>query len=315
LEALVLPETAGDPMSEQKWVRSSLRHLSEQLGQVGHLISPPTLARLLRKLGYSLRVNVKKLEASAAHPERQQQFAYLETQKQAFRTAGLPLISVDTKKKELIGNFKNAGQTWCQHAEEVNVHDFPSDALARAVPYGIYDVSQKRGSVYVGISADTPEFAVTAIARWWEEEGQLNYPQAKQLLILADAGGSNGYRSRSFKLYLQERVSDRYGLTVSVCHYPTGCSKWNPIEHRLFSYISLNWAAKPLRTLETMLNFLRGTTTSTGLTVRATLLEGTFEKGQSVSDDQMKQLNIEHAEVCANWNYTLRPRVAELSSP
>jgi Rhodopirellula transposase DDE domain len=209
---------------------------------------------------------------------------------------------------------KNAGQMWCQHADEVNVHDFPSDALARAVPYGIYDVSKNCGSVYVGISADTPEFAVAAIARWWEEEGQLNYPQANQLLILANAGESLGYRTRSFKLYLQERVSDRYGLTVRVCHYPTGCSKWNPIEHRLFSQMSLNWAGKPLRTLETMLNFLRGTTTSTGLTVRAALLEGTFEKGQTVSEDQMKHLYIEQAAVCPQWNYTLRPRVASLSS-
>lgn len=185
---------------------------AERLGQVGHLVSAPTVARLLRKLGYSLRVNVKKREGSRAHPERQQQVAYLEKQKDTFGTAGLPIMSVDTKKKELIGNFKNAGQTWCHHPEEVSVHDFPSDALARAVPYGIYDVSRKRGSVYVGISADTPEFAVAAIARWWQEEERLNYPQANQLLILADAGGSNGCRARSFKLYLQERVSDRYGL-------------------------------------------------------------------------------------------------------
>jgi len=301
-------------MSEQKWVRSSLRHLSERLEQGGHLVSAPTVARLLRKLGYSLRVNVKKQEASATHPERQQQFAYLEMQKDAFGTAGLPIISVDTKKKELIGNFKNAGQAWCPHPEEVNVHDFPSEALARAVPYGIYAVNRQQGSVYVGVSADTPEFAVAAIARWWEEEGRLNYSEADQLLILADAGGSNSCRTRSFKLYLQERVSDRYGLTISVCHYPTGCSKWNPIEHRLFSHISLNWAGKPLRTLETMLNFIRGTATSTGLTVRAALLEGAFEKGQTISEEQMKQLNIEHATVCAQWNYTLRPRVAELSA-
>jgi len=284
------------------------------LEQVGHGASPPTVGRLLRKLGYSLRVNVKKHEGSSAHAEREPQFVYLETQQQAFATAGLPIISVATKKKELIGNFKNAGHAWCQHPEEVNVHDFPSEALARAVPYGIYDVSKKLGSVYVGLSADTPEFAVAAIARWWEEEGQKNYPQAKQLLILADAGGSNGCRPRSFKLQLQEQLSDRYGLTVNVCHYPTGCSKWNPIEHRLFSHISLNWAGKPLRTLETMLNFLRGTTTNTGLTVRAALLEGTFETGQAVSEDQMKQLHIEHAAVCAQWNYTLQPRVAGLSS-
>lgn len=301
-------------MTEQQWVRSSLRHLSERLEQGGHLVSAPTVACLLRKLGYSLRVNVKKQEGSSAHSQRQQQFEYLETQKATFGTAGLPIISVDTKKKELIGNFKNAGQAWCQHQEEVNVHDFPSEALARAVPYGIYDVNRQQGSVYVGTSADTPEFAVAAIARWWEEEGGLNYSKADQLLILADAGGSYGCLTRSLKLHLQERVSDRYGLTVSVCHYPTGCSKWNPIEHRLFSQISLNWAGKPLRTLETMLNFIRGTATSTGLTVLAALLEGTFEKGQSVTEDQMKQLNIEHAAVCAQWNYMLRPRVVVLST-
>jgi hypothetical protein len=171
---LVLPETAGDPMSEQKWVRSSLRHLSQRLEQVGHLVSPPTGARLLRKLGYSLRVNVKKQEARSAHPERNQQFEHIEAEKQRFQAAGCPIISVDTKKKELIGNFKNAGQTWCQQADEVNVHDFPSDAPARAVPYGIYDGSRKQGSVYVGLSADTPEFAVAAIARWWQEEGGHN---------------------------------------------------------------------------------------------------------------------------------------------
>lgn len=296
-------------MSEQKWVRSSLRHLSQRLKGIGHSISPPTVGRLLRKLGYSLRVNVKKHEASAAHPERNQQFEQIQAQKQRFQAAGWPIISVDTKKKEVIGNFKNAGQTWCQHAEEVNVHDFPSEALARAVPYGIYDVSRHRGSVYVGISADTPEFAVATIARWWEEEGRVNSPQANQLLILADGGGSNGCRPRCFKQQLQEQLSDRYGLTVTVCHYPTGCSKWNPIEHRLFSQISLNWAGKPLRSLETMLTYLRGTTTSTGLTVRAALLEGTYEKGQKVSDAQMKQLNIEHHSVCGQWNYTIRPHV------
>jgi len=296
-------------MSEQKWVRSSLRHLSQRLKDIGHSISPPTVGRLLRKLGYSLRVNVKKHEASAAHPERNQQFEQIQAQKQRFQAAGWPIISVDTKKKELIGNFKNAGQTWCQHAEEVNVHDFPSEALARAVPYGIYDVSRNRGSVYVGISADTPEFAVATIARWWEEEGRVNYPQANQLLILADGGGSNGCRPRCFKQQLPEQLSDRYGLTVTVCHYPTGCSKWNPIEHRLFSQISLNWAGQSLRSLETMLNYLRGTTTSTGLTVRAALLEGIYEKGQKVSDAQMKQLNIEHHSVCGQWNYTIRPHV------
>ena len=300
-------------MSEQKWVRSSLRHLSERLKEVGHAASPPTVARLLRKLGYSLRVNVKKQEASSAHPDRQQQFEVIESHKQVFQAAGWPIVSVDTKKQELIGNFKNGGQAWGQEAEVVNVHDFPHDALMRAVPYGIYDVSHNCGSVYVGCSADTPQFAVTALARWWQEEGRCRFPEARELLVLADAGGSNSARSRSFKLQVQEQLSDRYGLNVTVCHYPTGCSQWNPIEHRLFSQISCNWAGKPLRSLDTMLNYIRGTSTQTGLTVRATYLEGTFEKGQKVSDEQMQQLNLEKAEVCSLWNYTLRPRLAALS--
>lgn len=300
-------------MSEQKWVRSSLRHLSKCLQDVGHPASPPTVGRLLRKLGYSLRVNAKKREASAAHPDREQQFEIIADQRQVFQAAGSPIISVDTKKKELIGNFKNAGRAWGQEAEAVNVHDFPHDALLRAVPYGIYDVGNNRGAVYVGASADTPAFAVAALARWWEDEGQQRFPHATQLLILADAGGSNGARTRSFKLHLQEQVSDRYGLSVTVCHYPTGCSKWNPIEHRLFSQISLNWAGKPLRSLDIMLNSIRGTTTQTGLTVQAARLEGTFEKGQKVSDDQMQQLNIEHQSVCRQWNYTIRPRLPALS--
>jgi hypothetical protein len=300
-------------MSEKKWVRSSLRQLSQRLSGLGHSVSPPTVGRLLHQLGYSLRVNVKKLEASAVHPEREKQFDLIETQKQRFESANLPIISVDTKKKELIGNFKNAGQAWGQQPQYVNMHDFPQEALGKAVPYGIYDLAHNRGAVYVGSSADTPEFAVTVLARWWEEEGRVIYPEAKQLLILADSGGSNGCRSRMWKLQLQEQLSDRYGLTVMVCHYPTGCSKWNPIEHRLFSYISLNWAGCPLRSFDILLNYLRGTTTRAGLTVRATLVEGVYAKGQRVSDTQMEQLNIEYAEVCAQWNYTLRPRVADLS--
>ncbi len=236
-------------MSEQKWVRSSLRQLSQRLGNLGHSVSPPTGGRLLRHLGYSLRVNVKKLEASASHPERAKQFDHIEVQKQRFQSANWPIISVDTKKKELIGNFKNAGQAWGQQPDYVNVHDFPPEALGKAVRYGIYDLTHNRGTVYVGSSADTPEFAVTALARWWEEEGRATYPEANQLLVLADSGGSNGYRPRMWKQQLQEQLSDRYGLTVVVWDSPTGCSKWNPIEHRLFSYISLNWAGCPGREL------------------------------------------------------------------
>ena len=208
---------------------------------------------------------------------------------------------------------KNAGQAWGQQPYYVNMHDFPQEALGKAVPYGIYDLTHNRGAVYVGSSADTPEFAVTVLARWWEEEGRVIYPEAKQLLILADSGGSNGCRSRMWKQQLQEQLSDRYGLMVVVWNSPTGCSKWNPIEHRLFSYISLNWAGCPLRSFDILLNYLRGTTTRAGLTVRAALVEGEYAKGQRVSDTQMEQLNIEHAEVCPQWNYTLRPRVADLS--
>ncbi len=301
------PETAGEPTSKQKWVRSSLRQLSRRLAHAGHPASPPTVSRLLKKLDYSLKANVKK-KAGKEHPDRDQQFGYIETQKQAFQRAGLPIISVDTKKKELIGDFKNTGQSWCQEAEIVNVHDFPQDALGRAVPYGIYELNHNRGFIYMGISADTPQFAVDAIATWWQHEGDNAFPRANQLLILADAGGSNSYRSRVWKQQLQEQLSDRFGLIVTVCHYPGGCSKWNPIEHRLFSHISLNWMGKPLRTFDTMLAYIRGTTTTTGLTVKAFLVEGVYEKGQRVSDAEMEKLNLERHQVCPNWNYTIRPR-------
>jgi len=314
LQDLVAPETAGDPMSDQKWVRSSLRQLSTRLKDAGHPASPPTVGRLLDDLGYALHVNAKKLEASAAHANRNSQFEYITTQRQAFQAAGWPIISVDTKKKELIGNFKNAGLAWGQEAEAVNVHDFPQEAVGRAVPYGIYDLLHNRGTVYVGASADTPQFAVDAIACWWECAGRLAFPQVDHLLILADAGGSNGCRPRLWKQQLQEQLSDRFGLTVTVCHYPTGCSKWNPIEHRLFSHISINWAGKPLRTWDTMLAYIRGTTTSTGLEVQAVQLDGVYQTGQSVSDEDMQTLQIERHAVCPNWNYTIRPHPAAVST-
>ena len=311
LLGIVTPETAGDPMGARKWVRSSLRRLSQRLAQAGHPASAPTVSRLLQKHDYALRVNAKEKEAGSAHPDRDTQFQYIEAQQEAFATAGCPIISVDTKKKALIGDFKNAGQVWCQHAIEVNVHDFPSDALGRAVPYGIYDPQRNEAAVYVGASADTAEFAVTAIARWWEDRGGVAYPQATHLLILADAGGSNGCRPRLWKAQLQSHLSDRFGLTVTVCHYPTGCSKWNPIEHRLFSQISLNWAGQPLRTFETMLGYLRDTTTTTGLTVTARLLEGIYQTGKKIADTVMKTLNVTHHAVCPQWNYTIRPRVED----
>ena len=304
------PETAGDPMSRQQWVRSSLRSLSERLRAVGHPVSPPTVGRLLRRLGYALHVNAKQLEARSQHPHRDTQFVALAEQRQAFAAAGLPVISVDTKKKELIGLFKNAGQAWSLGAPAVNVHDFLSEATGRAVPYGIYDVEHNQGTVYVGLSGDTAQFAVDAIAHWWQTTGQAAYHPADHLLILADGGGSNGYRARLWKQQIQEHLCDGLGLTVSVCHYPPGCSKWNPIEHRLFGPISLNWAGTPLRTLDTMLAFVRGTTTSTGLTVHAAVLSGDYPTGVRVSDAAMQRLQVTKHTVCPDWNYTISPRAS-----
>lgn len=315
LQEVVEPETAGDPMGEQKWVRSSLCRLSTRLTAAGHPASPPTVRRLLRALDYAPHVNAKQVEARARHPERDAQFEHITAQRRAFQEAGLPVISVDTKKKELIGNFKNAGAAWSRAAEAVNVHDFPQDALGRAVPYGIYDLRHNRGTVAVGTSGNTARFAVDAIAGWWETEGQHAFPQADRLLILADAGGSNGCRPRLWKQQVQAQLCDRLGLEVTVCHYPTGCSKYNPIEHRLFGPISLNWAGRPLRTWGTVLAYARGTTTATGLAVRAYLHEGDYPTGERVADAEMAALNIEHHAVCPTWNYTIRPRPPAPSPP
>jgi len=304
----VEPETAGDPLSGQKWVRSSLRQLSLRLEQAQHPVSHTTVGRLLDKLGYALHVNAKKVEANANHADRGEQFEYIAAQRAAWKAAGLPIISVDTKKKELIGNFKNGGRAWSKEAEAVNVHDFLQEGLGRAVPYGIYDLMNNRGTIYVGSSGDTSEFAVDAIARWWESQGRTTFPGARELLILADGGGSNGWLPRLWKQQVQAQLCDGLGLMVTVCHYPTGCSKWNPVEHRLFGPISLNWAGKPLRTWDTMLAYLQGTKTSTGLEVSAFLQDGEYKTGHKVSDAEMKTLNLERHVVCPNWNYTLRPR-------
>lgn len=290
-------------MSERKWRRSSLRALSQALGGK---ISHTTVGRLLKALDYSLKANVKRLTGEP-HPDRDIQFAYIERQKQAFREAELPIISVDTKKKELIGPFKNPGRDWCQTAEAVNAHDFEQDALGKAVPYGVYDLTNNRGYVYVGCSADTSQFAVEQIAAWWLTFGCHDFPGAKRLLILCDAGGSNGYRPRLWKQRLQAMLADQLGLEVTVCHYPTGASKWNPIEHRLFGPISVNWAAQPLVSFEKMLALIRGTVTETGLKVEAFLVETVYATGLKVTDAVMKGLNLVHHAVCPKWNYTIRP--------
>ena len=221
--------------------------------------------------------------------------------------------NLDDTTKELIGDFKKSGKTWRKKALEVNEYDFPSLAICRAVPYGIYDVTKNQGYVYVGTSGDTPEFAADVIARWWNEEGCSVYLGMDTILILADGGGSNGCRVRAWKQQLQEKICDKLGLTVTVCHYPTRCSKWNPIERRLFSQISLNWAGKPLRTIETMLAYIRGTSTSTGLTVKAFLQDGIYETGQKVFKKDMKQLDLEYHTTCPDWNYTVHPRISSSS--
>jgi len=307
LETLVEGETAGDPTGDRKWVRSSLRYLSKSLGKLGHQVGHTTAGRLLKDMGYSLKSN-RKQRTGTPHTDRDRQFRYIGRVKALFVAAGHPVISVDTKKKELIGDFKNRGCVWCREPDEVNAHDFRQDAVGRAVPYGIYDLGHNLGYVVVGNSADTAEFAVDAIAWWWQLKDRPRFPDETKLLILADCGGSNGYRSRLWKKQLQEQLADHLGIEVMVCHYPTGASKWNPVEHRLFSHISLNWAGKPLRSFETMLACIRGTTTETGLRVQAFLLDREYEKGVKVSNKEMAALCLERRIVCPNWNYVIKPR-------
>jgi hypothetical protein len=291
-------------------VRRSLRHLSRRLRETGHQASLPTVRRVLADLGYRLHVNAKQVEGRATHPDRDAPFPYIARQRATFAAAGLPQVSVDSKKKERVGNFKNAGRGWSRTATAVNVHDFLTDGRGRAVPYGISDLTRNRGCVAVGQSVDTPRFAVDALARWWTTEGQAAYPAATELLVLADGGGSNSARSRVWKHHLQAQLCDRLGLTVTVCHSPPGCSKWNPIEHRRFGPISLNWAGPPLRDWETVLGHLRATTTTTGLVVTADLLAGAYPTGERVGDAAWDQLLVHRHTVCPAWNYTLRPRPA-----
>jgi hypothetical protein len=307
LASLLETQTAGDPMSRQKWIRCSLRHLSHALAEQGHAVSHMTVRRLLQEQDYTLQSNRKEL-ASKQHPDRDRQFRYIQRVRNLFRAAGHPIISVDTKKKELIGNFKNQGRAWRQQAEAVNVHDFRQDARGRAVPYGIYDIQHNLGYVHVGTSADTPEFAVDALVHWWQLPHRPHFADESKLLILADGGGSNGYRPRLWKKALQESLADAFQMDVMVCHYPTGASKWNPIEHRLFSYISINWAAQPLHSFDLMLRFIRDTTTTTGLAVEAYLSEQEYLAGSQVSDAEMAALNLQRRTVCPAWNYIISHR-------
>lgn len=300
-------ETAGDPITGLKWTRRTTQKIADQLEALGIEVSAKTVAKLLKQTGFSLRVNHKKLTTRSA-PDRDEQFAYIAHTREHFAKQGWPIVSVDTKKRELVGNFKNGGTAWSREATAVNDHDFRSDSLGIAIPHGIYDPQANRGSVFVGVSCDTSHFAADNLAKWWVYNGRKSYPKAKQLLILADGGGSNGYRTRAWKQGLQTRLCDRHGLTVTVCHYPTGASKWNPIEHRLFSEIQKNWAGKPLDSYETILKYVRTTRTSTGLTVKAYLAPKEYPKGVRISDEEMAELKLRRHDTQPERNYTLSPR-------
>jgi len=305
---MVDDEIAGDPVSGERWVRRSLQQLQRGMSEKKYTLCCETIRRLLLKNDIRLKSNVKRLTPKA-HPDRDLQFRYIQFQKATFDSAGYPRISVDSKKKELIGPFYNNGQVWCEKGTEVNTHDFPGDATGKATPYGIYDERHNMGFVYVGQSADTGEFAVDCIVRWWEEIGCYHYPKdVPELLIFADGGGSNGYRPRLWRQQLQEKLVDAFNIAVTVCHYPSGASKWNPIEHRLFSEISKTWAGTPLTSYEVMLEGIRNTKTRTGLQVQATLIEKKYEKGKKVNDEDMAALAIKRHSICPMWNYTIKPR-------
>jgi hypothetical protein len=307
IEELLKHDVAGDPCTGLKWTRRATRKISKELRALGIAVCPRTVARILDDLAFSLRVNRKSI-SRGSRPDRNEQFVHISEQRTSFAERELPIVSVDSKKKEMVGNFKNAGTAWNRTPVLVNDHDFRSDAVGMATPYGIYDVRANLGAVFVGTSYDTPGFAAENIARWWEAQGRERYPGATALLVLADGGGSNGPRNRAFRYALQTRLCDVHRIQVTVCHYPTGASKWNPIEHRLFSEISKNWAGCPLRSYETVLNYIRTTQTETGLRVTSHLVNQEYLKGVRISDAVMATLDIRPHETQPLRNYTIHPR-------
>lgn len=304
-------ETAGDPVTGCKWTRKSTKKIAEQLNRVGIHVSPNTVARLLKDMKFSLRVNLKTLESGLRNPPdpetRDRQFRFIQRQRRECARRGIPIISVDTKSRILIGHFHRKGRRWSRDAIEVLDHDFPSDAEGVGIPYGIYDTQRNEGFVCVGTSRDTGEFAADAIRSWWVKAGQHHYPEAKDILILADCGGGNNPRTRLWKYQLQVAFCDKVGVTAKVCHYPPGTSKWNPIEHRLFSFISDNWAGQPLVSYECVLKFIRTTRTKSGLRVRACLIDRQYEKGIKISDRQMQSVSLKRSRVHPCWNYSIVP--------
>jgi hypothetical protein len=306
LEELMSDATAGDPISGLKWTHKSLRTVAGELEGKGYKISAPTVARLLRQRDYALRVNRKKL-AGKQVPGRDQQFLYIAELRAAFLQHKRPVISVDTKKRELIGRFRQPGKQWRQAPHEVSIYDFRTDAVGIAIPYGIYDVGRNQGYVVIGTSHDTSEFAVAAIRSWWINVGRKVYAQQRELLIEADCGGSNGNRCWVWKAQLQ-KFADEFGLTITVTHYPTGSSKWNPIEHRCFNLISGNWTGQPLESYETMLKYIRTTKSASGFGCQARLDKRVYVTGVKVRPEEMESLCIEKHDVFPHWNYTIRPR-------
>jgi hypothetical protein len=308
LERILEETSAGDPMSALRWTNKSAEAMAAELTRQGHPVSDKTVARCLRKMGYSMQLNQKTREGPQ-HRNRDRQFRYINRQVATFRKSGDPVLSVDTKKKELVGPFKNGGRTWRRKGKphRVNVHDFPSLAEGKAIPYGAYEIGEDRAVVNVGVTHDTAEFAVESIRRWWKMAGRKRKPGAKRILICADAGGSNSSRSRSWKLHLQE-LADELRMAITVCHYPPGTSKWNKIEHRLFSFISLTWKGQPLINYETIVNLIGATKTKSGLQVKAVLDTNEYETGIKVTKSQMEELSLRRHNTHPDWNYTLKPR-------
>jgi hypothetical protein len=309
LEALVEPTTRGDPESALRWTCRSTRQLAAALKAQGYRIGHQTVASLLDDLGYSLQGNQKTTEGSS-HPDRDAQFKYIQRRVEEFQSRGQPVVSVDTKKKEHVGDFKNNGKEWRPkgNPERVRVYDFVDKTLGKANPYGVYDTTANVGWVSVGVDHDTAEFAVETLRRWWEKMGRSQYPTATELLVTADGGGSNGTRVRLWKVALQ-RLADQTGLRISVCHFPPGTSKWNKIEHRMFSYISLNWRGKPLISHEVIVNLIAGTTTKTGLKIQAELDTNLYPKGIQVTDKELEKVQIQKADFHGEWNYTILPLI------
>jgi hypothetical protein len=307
LEALLEPLTRGDPMSPLRWTCKSTRRLAAELAGQGHRVGYRTVAWLLHEAGYSLQANRKTREGNQ-HPDRDAQFEFINAQAARFQGRRQPVISVDTKKKELVGDFKNGGREWRPEGEpeEVRIHDFQDKELGKAIPYGVYDVTHNQGWVSVGIDHDTAYFATASIRRWWEEMGGKRFPRATELFITADGGGSNGYRTRLWKVALQG-LADEIGLKLSVSHFPPGTSKWNQVEHRLFCFITQNWRGKPLVSIQVIVNLIAATRTTKGLIVKAAVDEAKYETGITVTDEQLARVNLKPAQFHGEWNYTIKP--------